>query len=161
MEEVNMSQPINEIMKTTMENLKQMIDVGTVIGAPIASQDGTTIIPVSRVSFGFVSGGGEYKLTTDKKGSHTVQEDTSLPFAGGAGAGISVAPTGFLVVGGGSVHMLSACPPSNVEKIIDAVPGFINEVKKAASEVKNMMTDNDDPADGDLPTPGEEDSFAL
>ena len=73
--------PIESLMSTSMESIREMVDVNTVVGDPVKTQDGSTIIPISKVSFGFVAGGGEY--------SGEVQL-TDMPFAGGAGAGVSV-----------------------------------------------------------------------
>ncbi|HAK41529.1 MAG TPA: sporulation protein YtfJ, partial [Clostridium sp.] len=85
------SHPIENLMKSTMENIKNMIDVDTVIGNPVSAPDGTTIVPISKVSFGFASGGSEFKdANLDSSNRH--------PFAGGSGAGISLKPVGFLVV---------------------------------------------------------------
>src|SRR5665647_1057962 len=99
--------PIESIMKTTMENLKEMIDVNTIVGDAVETSEGTVIIPISKVSFGFVAGGGEYKEGMDaKKGNKQNQaengmQDEDMPFAGGSGAGVSVNPIAFLVVGEG------------------------------------------------------------
>ena len=84
MDRQNHSTPIESIMSTTMENLKDMIDVNVVVGDAVETGAGATIIPISRVSFGFVSGGGEYGTTQPK-----------LPFAGGAGTGVSVNPVSY------------------------------------------------------------------
>ncbi len=77
--------PIENIMSTTLENIRDMIDVNTVVGEPIAAADGSTVIPISRVSFGFVAGGGEYGKAAvrpeEGRGEH--------PFAGGTGAGVT------------------------------------------------------------------------
>lgn len=70
--------PIESLMGTSMENIKDMVDVNTVVGDPVMAQDGSTIIPISRVSFGFVAGGGEYALAGAQTGAY------GLPFAGGA-----------------------------------------------------------------------------
>ena len=67
-----------------MESIREMVDVNTVVGDPVKTQDGSTIIPISRVSFGFVAGGGEYA------GGLVQPQADNLPFAGGAGAGVSV-----------------------------------------------------------------------
>lgn len=72
--------PIESLMGTSMESIREMVDVNTVVGDPVQTQDGSTIIPISKVSFGFVSGGGEYGVARSE----------DLPFAGGAGAGVSV-----------------------------------------------------------------------
>ncbi|MBQ7886098.1 MAG: GerW family sporulation protein [Clostridia bacterium] len=75
--------PIESLMGTSMESIREMVDVNTVVGDPVQTQDGSTIIPISKVSFGFVAGGGEYACAG-------VQAQEELPFAGGAGAGVSV-----------------------------------------------------------------------
>ena len=92
-------QPIESLMGTTMENIKDMVDVNTVVGDPVLASDGTTVIPVSRVTFGFVAGGGEYGVGENKMPSLSEK----MPFAGGTSAGVSVHPMGFLVVGNGQV----------------------------------------------------------
>ena len=85
--------PIENLMTTTMENIRDMVDVNTVVGDAIATADGSTVIPISRVAFGFVAGGGEYKCA---------KQAAELPsFAGGTGAGVSVQPMGFIVVSEG------------------------------------------------------------
>jgi sporulation protein YtfJ len=105
-------------MNATMENIRDMVDVNTVIGDPVTANDGTTIIPISRVSFGFVAGGGEYEIPGKKQappqngGGAAGQggQPECLPFAGGAGAGVSVSPVGFLVVSSEQVRLLPAQP---------------------------------------------------
>ncbi len=88
--------PIENIMKTTMEQITEMIDVNTIVGDAVEAQDGSVIIPVSRVSFGFVAGGAEYSVAGGREGgkddfsmsdSQTAQAGEDLPFGGGAGAG--------------------------------------------------------------------------
>src|SRR5690606_37334977 len=96
--------PIEGLMKTAMESIKEMVDVNTVVGDAVETQDGTVIIPVSRVSFGFAAGGGEYG--GDRGGMSGRQEAAKAPFAGGSGAGVSVQPVGFLIVGHDQVRML-------------------------------------------------------
>ena len=73
--------PIESLMGVSMDNIKDMVDVNTVIGDPVQTQDGSTIIPISRVAFGFVAGGGEYAVSGAQTGAY------GMPFAGGAGAG--------------------------------------------------------------------------
>ena len=124
-----MAHPIETIMRTTMENLKDMIDVDTVVGSPVSTGDGLTIVPVSRVSFGFVAGGGEYTVG----GTPVPLEvtDDPLPFAGGTGAGVTVQPLGFLVTGPDSVRLLPAQPYAPVDRIIELVPQTLCEIKNA------------------------------
>ena len=105
----------------------------TVVGEAVQTQDGSTIIPISKVSFGFVAGGGEY--------GHMGQE--GKPFAGGAGAGVSVHPMGFLVCSANGVRMLSAGSASPLERIVEMLPQALeglrsiedDEPKHASSRV--------------------------
>lgn len=120
--------PIESLMGTTMENIKDMVDVNTVVGDPVQTQDGTTIIPISRVSFGFVAGGGEYGKD-EKKGAMRSIDDEGLPFGGGAGAGVSVYPMGFLVVGNGQVKMLPTNYSTPVDRVMELLPQVLGEIK--------------------------------
>lgn len=117
-----MEHPIGDLMQTTLENIKDMVDVNTVIGEPIPAGDTGTIIPVSKVTFGFVAGGGEY----DK--NQLPEEDK--PFAGGSGAGVSVQPVGFLVVTQDSVKVLPAQQPTAWERALNAAPQLMEDVKR-------------------------------
>ena len=116
-----MDHPIGTLMQTTLENIKDMVDVNTVIGEPIPTLDGGTIIPVSKVTFGFVSGGGEY----DGK----QLPDAEHPFAGGSGAGVSVQPVGFLVVGKDSVKVLPAQQLTAWERAVGCAPQLLEDLK--------------------------------
>src|SRR4051794_31433825 len=97
-----MEQPVESLMKTTMQNIKSMIDVNTVVGDAVETKDGTIIVPISKVSFAFVAGGGEY----NNKTQNNEQETNKLPFAGGSGAGVTVQPLGFLTTNNGQLRML-------------------------------------------------------
>lgn len=113
--------PIENLMKSTMENIKNMIDVDTVIGNPVTTADGTTIIPISKVSFGFASGGTEFKDTTQ---NNSIRH----PFGGGSGAGISLKPLGFLVVNGPSVRFLSVTDTNPYDSLLNAIPQAVDMV---------------------------------
>ena len=117
--------PIQGIMDTTMEHIRDMIDVNTVLGDAITAQDGSTILPVSQVSFGFAAGGGDYGRNAGE----------GYPFAGGAGAGVTIQPVGFLVCGDSRVRMLPAKVDNAVDRIIDLLPGVMEEVKCALSKI--------------------------
>ncbi len=118
--------PIENIMSSTMESLNKMIDVDKVIGHAVIAPNGATIIPVSQLAFGFASGGGEYEFPQSKK------ED--FPFAGGAGAGISVKPSGFLVISGELIRFLPIQKSSSYDKIIDLVPQVVEQIKNMSKE---------------------------
>lgn len=123
--------PIDNMMQTTMENIRSMVDVNTVIGSPVLGTKGTTIIPVSRVSFGFVAGGGEY-ATDDRQR----QPPEKFPFAGGTGAGVSVQPVGFLVVGDGTVKMLPAQATSPMERVVELLPQMLEDLRQLDGSAK-------------------------
>lgn len=125
--------PIQGLMKTAMESLKGMVDVNTVVGDPVETQDGTMIIPVSRVAFGFAAGGGEY--IGDAEGAPVPEVgNRSYPFGGGSGAGVSVQPMGFLVVGANHVRMLPVDGGQPVERLIDLAPQLIDKVRELRSK---------------------------
>lgn len=113
--------PIENIMTATMENLNKMIDVDKVIGNPVISPGGETIIPVSQLSFGFACGGGEYEFSQTKK--------EAFPFAGGSGAGISVKPSGFLVIMKNGIKFLPIQKNSACDKLIEFMPSLVEQIK--------------------------------
>ncbi len=129
--------PIESIMTTTMDSIRDMVDVNTVVGEPVAAGDGSTIIPISRVSFGFVAGGGEYSCDGMKKPDSAVEND-NLPFAGGTGAGVSVQPVGFLVLNGERVRLLNAEYADTASRIVELVPQLMCEIKDYIMESREQ-----------------------
>ena len=119
-----MQHPIDTMMQTTMENIRGMVDVNTVIGSPVTGTKGTTIIPISKVSFGFIAGGGEYAA---EDGKNRVPAPEGFPFAGGTGAGVSVQPVGFLVVNDGGVKVLPAQTSGAMERVVEMLPQLLDE----------------------------------
>lgn len=132
--------PIEALMKTTMESIKEMVDVNTIVGDAVESPDGSVIIPISKVSFGFASGGGEYTDMRRKKnedGTDRVTKD-KFPFAGGAGAGVSVQPVAFMVVGNGQMKLMSVDQNANlIDNIINSTPKVISSIQAALSKNSN------------------------
>ena len=127
MENIEKKTPLNDLMDTTMDKIRDMVDSNTIIGEPITTPDGVTVIPVSRVSFGFGAGGGDYGKT-----------DTSH-FGGGAGAGVKVDPVAFLVIKDGQTRMVPVAVPATATvdrvlemapQLIDRVEGFVNKKKE-------------------------------
>ena len=122
---------VGELMNITMQKIHEMVDANTVVGSPIATPDGITIIPVSRVSYAFASGGSDYRVK-EKPG-----------FGGGNGAGVKIEPIGFLVVKDGNVRMVSITPPasSTVDRVIEKAPEFLDTIegflKKRTPEEKD------------------------
>ncbi|MCH5138478.1 GerW family sporulation protein [Clostridiaceae bacterium UIB06] len=119
--------PIENLLKSTMENLKDMIDVNTIVGDAVESKDGSLIIPISKVSFGFVSGGSEFNNGAVEKA------DSKYPFGGGSGAGITVKPVAFLVTKGDSIRLLSLDHQNTYDKIVDSVPQLMDYIKGMVS----------------------------
>ncbi len=114
--------PINDLMGTTMQKIREMVDANTVIGAPIRT-DEVTLIPVSRLSFGFASGGSDFTTKNQKP-------EADNAFGGGSGAGVNIIPVAFLVVKGDSVRLLPVAPPPNttVDRIVEMVPGVLEKL---------------------------------
>ncbi len=105
--------PVEGLMDTAMQSIKEMIDVNTILGDPIEALDGSLIIPVSRVFIGFAAGGSEFGEN---------KESAAAPFGGGSGAGLSIKPVAFLVVGQGKVRLLPVGTEAMLDRIIDLLP---------------------------------------
>ena len=127
--------PIENIMRATLENIKSMIDVNTVVGSPVATAQGSTVIPISRVSFGFASGGGEYSAA-EVDGVLRTPEQVRLPFAGGSGAGVSITPVGFLVVDQKNVGVIRTDGATPLERVTELAPKVLEELRGAMREMK-------------------------
>lgn len=129
--------PISDLMTETMSKIKEMVDVNTIIGNPIVAADGTTVIPVSKVSFGFGAGGSEFASKYAASGS-------PLAFGGGSGAGVTVSPVCFLVIGrDGSANILgiNAQASDTVDRLVEMIPGAINKVSNFVSGFKGKTED--------------------
>ena len=115
--------PISELMNTTMSKIREMVDVNTIVGQPISTPEGITLIPVSKLSFGFAPGGSDFATKHQKP-------DADNAFGGGSGAGVNIVPVGFLIIKGDSVRMLSVDPPANttVDRVVELVPEVIDKV---------------------------------
>lgn len=125
--------PIQGLMTTTMENLKEMIDVNTIIGDPVKSPDGTIIIPVSKMGFGFAAGGSEFNSSSS--GSDSDQGEATLPFGGGSGGGVSVTPIAFLIVSSRGVKMIHLNENVHIyEKMIDLAPKAVEKIQQMVKE---------------------------
>lgn len=139
--------PIEGLMLTAMGSIRDMVDVNTIIGEPIESVDGMTIIPISKVSFGFAAGGSEFKGETVDEYSRKEEEELvqyRLPFGGGAGAGASINPVAFLVVQNGTARILPIEHSSYVDRLLDYVPDLmekVNEMFNKGVECKNKKTE--------------------
>lgn len=120
--------PIQGLMKTTMENLKQMVDVNTIIGDPVETPDGSVILPISKVGFGFASGGSEFNYNEHR------HPDIEHPFGGGSGGGVSITPVAFLVVGKQEIRSIPLENSTHLyDRILDSIPHFVDKIQGAMS----------------------------
>ncbi len=130
--------PIQGLMDTTLEKIKQMVDVNTVIGDPIVTNDGTTIIPVSKIVYGFASGGSEFASKN--------KPDSNL-FGGGGGAGVTINPVAFIAVSHGNVKLLNITSGTN-EKAIALVPEMFDKIVGLIKKDKSKEKTNEDTEEG-------------
>lgn len=131
-----MSHPIENIMQSSMEHIKKLADVNTVIGTPIMADGNTMILPVSKVSLGMLVGGGEYLAVTPvKKSSYEVNIDGNYPFIGASAVGMSLTPLAFLSVQNGSVRVLPAKQDCPTDRLVDLVPQMIETAERLVKEL--------------------------
>ena len=126
---------LNDIIQTSMENIRSMVDSNTVIGTPITTANGTVVIPVSKIFVGFASGGIDYR---GKNAEKTTEKSTANNFGGGGGTGLTVSPVGFLVVSpSGNVELLNVNEPtkdkgdpiSQIVGLLERSPELIERLK--------------------------------
>jgi sporulation protein YtfJ len=134
--------PIQGLMQTALENIKEMVDVNTIVGEPVECPDGSVIMPISKVGFGFAAGGSEFTTNDLDLPSQTgtsieaAHAKVALPFGGGSGGGVSITPIAFLVVGNGQVNVVPLDNQTHLmERLIDAAP-------KMVEQLQNMLRKN-------------------
>ena len=117
-----MSEKLPNMLDNTIARIREMVDVNSVVGEPITTADGVTIIPISKVSVGYGGGGSDYVS------KHVNQHDN--PFGGGVCAGIKVTPTAFLVIKEGSVRVLPIAEPANttVDRLVEMIPDTLDKI---------------------------------
>ena len=128
-----MSQNLPNMLDNTIAKIREMVDVNSVVGDPITTADGVTIIPISKVSIGLGGGGSEF---VSRHVNH--QEN---PFGGGVGAGIKVTPVAFLIIKEGNVRMLPVAAPANTtaDRLVEMVPDTLDKI---ASFIDSRMEKN-------------------
>ncbi len=118
-----MSQNASKMLESAIAKVREMVDVNSVIGTPITTADGVTIIPVSKVSAGFGGGGSDFvSKNANKLDNH--------PFGGGAGGGVSVTPIAFLIIKDGNVRMMPVATPANTtaDRLVEMIPDTLDKV---------------------------------
>lgn len=149
--------PIQGLMQTAMENIKEMVDVNTIVGDPVQTPDGSIIMPISKVGFGFVAGGSDIRFDGSASHEHTSPTDghnhnasVAAPFGGGSGGGVSITPIAFLVVGTQGVKIVPLDNQTHLmERIIDSAPHVFDKVQ---SMFKTSASSN--PSSNDYITDG-------
>ena len=127
--------PINSLMDTTMKKIKEMTDVNTIISDPITTPDGTTIIPVSKVTYGFASGGSDLPTKKDSKDC----------FGGGSGAGVTITPVAFLSIANGFVKLIPVEKHDGpVDRVVSMIPEVMNKVSDYINDHKKSDVDSSD-----------------
>lgn len=117
--------PIERLMGHSFGNIKALCDADTIIGTPVNLQDGRSIVPVSRVAMGFLTGGGEYSdVSTNKKNKE------GFPFAGGSGGGVTVSPIGFLISEGDSIRLMPIDGETGYDKLMGLIPDVFESLIK-------------------------------
>ena len=129
--------PIQGLMGVTMDKIHEMVDSNTIIGNPITTQDGTTILPVSRVTFGFASGGSDFT------GKNAANKDL---FGGGSGAGVSITPVAFLIIKNGNVRTVQLAEPNNsLDRALTMLPELADKISEMV-HAKDKTQKDADPA---------------
>ena len=130
--------PIQGLMNITMDKVRQMADANTIIGKPIKTDDGTTIIPVSRSSLGFGTGGSDFD------GKNSANKEL---FGGGSGAGVSIRPVAFLVIKDGMVRTVQLADPSNsIDRALNMLPELVDKLVSLIPDKKPEQPENAGPA---------------
>lgn len=147
---------IENLIRTAMDSIKAMVDVNTILGDPVQTQDGVVILPVSRVTFGFVAGGAEYEPGAPGAGGGQggqperlrqsvglggqSQGSSGLPFGGGSGAGVSLSPVCFVVVNRSDVRCVPVGDAALLDRLIDAAPHLVQQLRNALTRKPSVTS---------------------
>ena len=117
-----MSEKLPNMLETTIQKIREMVDANTVVGEPVTTPDGVTILPVSKISVGLGGGGSDFAMGKSPAGQ--------MPFGGGVGAGVKVTPVAFLVVKDGNVRIMTIAEPANAtaDRIVEMVPDTLDRI---------------------------------
>lgn len=128
--------PIQGLMQTAMENIRDMVDVNTIVGDPVEAPDGTLVLPISKVGFGFAAGGSEFTTEDSMEHASVVPGGVSSngrqhPFGGGSGGGVSITPIAFLVVGAQGIKVMPLNETTHLyERMFDLVPQAVDKIQQ-------------------------------
>ena len=126
-----MKNNVEGLMGVSVEKIREMVDANTIVGTPITVGDGVTLIPISKVTYGFASGGSDLPSKSNKE-----------LFGGGAGAGITITPVAFLTVHNGEINLLPVVSkPDSVDRLISLIPGAVEKVTELVKNKKEESTE--------------------
>lgn len=133
--------PIENLMKTAMNSIKDMVDVNTIVGEAIETTNNMVIIPVSKVCFGFAAGGTEFTSEADEQNI----ENQKLPFGGGSGAAVNITPVGFIIIDSRNIGAPKFIPVEHsdaIDKLLDYVPDLMEKVNKMIDKILKNREEN-------------------
>lgn len=139
--------PIEGLMITAMNSIKDMVDVNTIIGDTIHADNNISIIPISKVTFGFAAGGSEFNSETIneyRRKDKDEQIDYKLPFGGGAGAGVTINPVAFIVINEENVKLIPVAHSSALDKLLDYVPDLLEKTTSIMNKCLNDKKENNE-----------------
>lgn len=131
-------QQVEKIIQTTMEQLKSIVDVTTIVGSPVYADNNALVIPVSKVCFGFFAGGGEYCMDSKVEKAIKEAEGDDYPFIGTSIAGVSITPKAFLSVKEGQASVLPAEYDNTLDRLVEMIPQVVCEIKQAIISCKKQ-----------------------
>lgn len=139
--------PIEGLMNTAMNSIKEMVDVNTIIGEPIETSNNVVVIPVSKVNFGFAAGGSEFKGKVEKnniiikseKDDKNEKNNVRMPFGGGSGAGVSISPIAFIIIQETGVKLLPVEHNSSLDKLLDLIPDLFDKTNQVIDKQINKV----------------------
>ncbi len=135
--------PVETILQTTMREIKNIIDVNTIVGNPIYGEGGAVLIPVSKVSLGFFAGGGDFPTQTVARKGAPDQDADRYPFLGASVAGVSITPKAFLYMQGGQATLLHADCDNTLDRLVQLIPTAMNEIREAIESMRRQKTEGE------------------
>jgi sporulation protein YtfJ len=135
--------PVETILQTTMREVKNIIDVNTIVGNPIYGEGGAVLIPVSKVSLGFFAGGGDFPTQTVQKKGQPDSDADRYPFLGASVVGVSITPKAFLYMQGGKATLLQADCDNTLDRLVQLIPTAMNEIREAIEDMRRQKTEEE------------------
>ena len=128
--------PVETILQTTMRELKNIVDVNTIVGSPIYGEGGVVVIPVSKVCLGFFAGGGDFPTQAVAKKGAPDFDANGYPFLGASVVGVSISPKAFLYMQGKEVTLLHADCDNTLDRLVQMIPTALTEIRDAIENVR-------------------------